>query len=127
MRPDVTLSTRRKYTPVSRDMALLPSISVTYFQKQIGIDREMRVMLVPHGSASVHCGFMPIGGEVIEIFSPLHINPSVLQYASDVSFVPPNCLTNPNHDPYEFGWKPWWIWITSSLFSRRCVGPQYER
>ncbi len=74
------------------------------FRKQIGIDRETRVMLVPHGSASVHCGFMPLAGEVIEIFSPLHINPSVLQLCQAMSHSYHQIVSrNPDHDPYKFG------------------------
>ena len=74
------------------------------FGQQIGIDREISVMLGPHGSASVHCGFMPIGGEVIEIFSPFYINPSVLQLCQAMchsyhQIVPPNT----DFDPYKFG------------------------
>jgi hypothetical protein len=48
-------------------------------RKQIAIDRDMDVMLGPHGSAFVHCGFMATRREVIEIFSPYYINPSVIQ------------------------------------------------
>jgi capsular polysaccharide biosynthesis protein len=48
-------------------------------QKQIAVDRDIDVMLGSHGSAFVHCGFMATRREVIEIFSPHHVNPSVIQ------------------------------------------------
>ena len=74
------------------------------FGKQIGIDREIRVMIVPHGSASVHCGFMPSAGEIIEIFLPFHINPSVLQLCQAMSHSYHQIVArNPNHEPYKFG------------------------
>lgn len=49
------------------------------FRKQIAIDRDATVMAGPHGSAFVHCGFMRNNRTIIEIFSPHHINPSVIQ------------------------------------------------
>jgi len=48
-------------------------------RKQVAIDRDMEVILGPHGSAFVHCGFMAMQRDVIEIFSPYYINPSVIQ------------------------------------------------
>jgi capsular polysaccharide biosynthesis protein len=73
------------------------------FGQQIGIDREMRVMVGPHGSAFAHCGFMQNRGQVIEIFSPLYINPSVIQLCQVMQhsynqIVPPN----KKFDPYQF-------------------------
>jgi hypothetical protein len=38
------------------------------FSQQIGIDREIKIMAGPHGSAFVHCSFMKSRGKVVEIF-----------------------------------------------------------
>lgn len=49
------------------------------FAEQIAVDRGVRVVAGPHGSAFVHVGFMGNGAGVLEIFSPHYINPSVIQ------------------------------------------------
>jgi hypothetical protein len=36
-------------------------------------------MAGPHGSAFVHAGFLATQREIIEIFSPMHNNPSIIQ------------------------------------------------
>ena len=33
----------------------------------------------PHGAQFVHAQFMPVSSTVIECFSPMHVNPSILQ------------------------------------------------
>ncbi len=83
-------------------------VSVDYgehnLKKQIAIDRDMDVMLGPHGSAFVHCGFMAMRREVIEIFSPNYINPSVIQLClamqHDYNQIVP---LHAEHFPYRFG------------------------
>jgi capsular polysaccharide biosynthesis protein len=73
------------------------------FRQQIGIDREMRVMAGVHGSAFVHCGFMNTHGTVIEIFSPNHINPSVIQLCRAMSHYYHQIVpTNQDYLPYKF-------------------------
>ena len=49
------------------------------FAEQIASDRDMRVLMGPHGSGFVHCGFMRSRQNVIEVFSPEYVNPSVIQ------------------------------------------------
>lgn len=74
------------------------------FRQQIGIDREMRVMAGVHGSAFVHCGFMNAYGTVVEIFSPNHINPSVIQLCRTMGhFYHQIVPTNQDYLPYKFG------------------------
>jgi capsular polysaccharide biosynthesis protein len=74
------------------------------FKNQIAIDRDMRVMLGSHGSAFVHCSFMQNRRKVIEIFSPNHINPSVLQLClvlqHDYNQMVP---THQRYLPYPYG------------------------
>jgi capsular polysaccharide biosynthesis protein len=74
------------------------------FREQIAIDRDMDVMAGPHGSAFVHCGFMRDEREVVEIFSPNHINPSVIQLCHVMQhrynqIVP----VHQDYLPYQFG------------------------
>jgi capsular polysaccharide biosynthesis protein len=49
------------------------------FRDQMQIDKKTDIMAGIHGSAFVHCGFMTPRREIIEIFSPFHIHPSVLE------------------------------------------------
>ncbi len=49
------------------------------FRKQIAIARDMDVLCGPHGSAFVHCQFMHDRKDVIQIFSPLFVNPDFIQ------------------------------------------------
>jgi capsular polysaccharide biosynthesis protein len=47
--------------------------------EQLRLALEARVMAGAHGAQFVHCQFMPVSSTVIECFSPIHVNPSVLQ------------------------------------------------
>jgi capsular polysaccharide biosynthesis protein len=74
------------------------------FRDQISIDRGADVLMGPHGSAFVHCGFMKDKRDIIEIFSPEYINPSVIQLCmalqhSYQQIVP----TKAWHTPYKYG------------------------
>jgi capsular polysaccharide biosynthesis protein len=74
------------------------------FRQQIGIDREMRVMLGPHGSAFAHCSFMKACGQVVEIFSPFYINPSVIQLCQVMQHSYNQIVPlNQKFLPYQFG------------------------
>jgi hypothetical protein len=74
------------------------------FKDQISIDRGIEVLMGPHGSAAVHCGFMQSNRDVIEIFSPEYINPSVIQLCLALQHgyqqvVPAHSW----HSPYKYG------------------------
>lgn len=71
------------------------------FAQQIAVDRDVRIVAGPHGSAFVHVGFMRNGAGVLEIFSPHYINPSVIQLClafghSYRQMIP----ANTPHEPY---------------------------
>jgi capsular polysaccharide biosynthesis protein len=55
------------------DMATLP------VAEQVRAVSDARVIAGPHGSQFVHVQFMPVGSSVIECFSPMYVNPSVLE------------------------------------------------
>src|SRR5262249_30273425 len=73
-------------------------------KKQIAIDREMDVMLGPHGSAFAHCGFMAMRREVIEIFSPNYINTTMFQLCLVMKHSYKQMVhRHAWHKPYKFG------------------------
>jgi capsular polysaccharide biosynthesis protein len=47
--------------------------------EQLAAMRHARVIAGPHGAQFVHAQFMPESSAVIECFSPIHVNPSILQ------------------------------------------------
>ena len=47
--------------------------------EQLRTARDAGVIAGPHGSQFVHAQFMAPGSAVIECFSPIHVNPSILQ------------------------------------------------
>jgi capsular polysaccharide biosynthesis protein len=55
------------------DMAALP------LAEQVAVARDAVVVAGPHGAGTVHALFMPTGSDVIECYSPLYVNPSVLE------------------------------------------------
>jgi capsular polysaccharide biosynthesis protein len=55
------------------DMATLP------LADQLRTAQQATMMAGPHGSQFVHAQFMPMRSTVIECFSPIHVNPSILQ------------------------------------------------
>jgi hypothetical protein len=46
---------------------------------QIAAARAATAIAGPHGAQFVHCQFMPPSSTVVECFSPVHVNPSILQ------------------------------------------------
>ncbi len=46
---------------------------------QLRTAQQTRLIAGPHGSQFVHAQFMPMRSTVIECFSPIHVNPSILQ------------------------------------------------
>ena len=46
---------------------------------QFAASREASVIAGPHGSQFVHAQFMPVASTVVECFSPMYVNPSILQ------------------------------------------------
>lgn len=74
------------------------------FADQIALDRNISLLIGPHGSAFAHCGFMQDKQKIVDIFSPEYINPYVLQLCialghSYQQIVPRRSY----HTPYEFG------------------------
>ena len=55
------------------DLAALPLAG------QVALARDADVLAGPHGAGTVHALFMPAGSDVIECYSPLLVNPSVLE------------------------------------------------
>jgi capsular polysaccharide biosynthesis protein len=55
------------------DIAAMP------LAEQIAVARDAVVLAGPHGAGTVHALFMPAGSDVIECYSPLLVNPSVLE------------------------------------------------
>jgi capsular polysaccharide biosynthesis protein len=55
------------------DMAEMP------LGEQVAVARDTVVLAGPHGAGTVHALFMPAGSDVIECYSPLYVNPSVLE------------------------------------------------
>jgi capsular polysaccharide biosynthesis protein len=55
------------------DMAAMP------LAEQVAVARDAVVLAGPHGAGTVHALFMPAGSDVIECYSPLLVNPGVLE------------------------------------------------
>ena len=55
------------------DLAALPVV------EQLRMVSNATVLAGPHGAQFVHAQFMPTSSTVIECFSPVHVNPSILQ------------------------------------------------
>jgi hypothetical protein len=56
-----------------KDMAAMP------LAEQVAVARDAVVLAGPHGAGNVHALFMAAGSDVIECYSPLFLNPSVLE------------------------------------------------
>lgn len=55
------------------DMAAMP------LAEQVSVARDAVVLAGPHGAGAAHALFMPTGSDVIECYSPLFVNPGVLE------------------------------------------------
>lgn len=80
------------------DMAILPVAD------QLRAMRDAKIISGPHGAQFVHAQFMPMGSTVVECFSPMHVNPSILQICRALKHSYHQVVSRSHQiDPYAYG------------------------
>lgn len=75
----VTVNREEVHRLVERYAFEVVDMATLSLRDQLRTAQQTRVIAGPHGSQFVHAQFMPMRSTVIECFSPIHVNPSILQ------------------------------------------------
>jgi capsular polysaccharide biosynthesis protein len=87
----------KRYGFARLDFAALP------LRRQVGAAKAIRVLAGPHGAGSVHALFMPRSSDVIECYSPLLIQPGVVEICSIMDHRYSMLVYNSGYEPYAWG------------------------
>ncbi|MEO5671696.1 MAG: glycosyltransferase family 61 protein [Ramlibacter sp.] len=74
----ITLNRDEVYACLERYDIEVIDMAVLSLADQLGAMRGTRLIAGPHGAQFVHAQFMPPCSAVVECFSPVHVNPSIL-------------------------------------------------